>query len=422
MSATAYVGARLIDGTDREPIDGASVVVDKGRVAYSGPTARAPRRTGEVAIDVSGLVIMPGLVDCHLHLSGIRVPDSLAWTLEPNEQKAMLSVGQAYRLVTAGVTTACDVSRNGAHLRALIDAGEIPGPRVVPCGPGISRTGGFNVDSNGLPPDLVQASHPYGVVADGPDAVRRTVRELIRYGARCIKVWATGPVTLRSPADSGQELTAAELATVVEEAHCVGIPVQAHAESLAGSRAALEAGVDINVHGEAMDDACLDLMQRGGRTLLPTLNIGAVDADPYDYGGMLPPPDLQGYPGDSPEEQMEQRIRAVFRGARSAGVRIAVGSDTFCEHVMPYGDSSLREVAALVDYGMSEMEALSAATRAGAQALGLIHETGTLEPGKSADLLVLRQDPLQDIKALKRENILMVLKGGEVVLRSPELH
>ncbi len=404
---TVYRGATLIDGTGAEPIRDSVLAVQGGSVVHAGPEAGYHAAPDETVVDLSGLVVIPGLIDCHAHLRGTSSRGVVNWVLEPNLLQAIVSVAQARSMLDHGFTTIRDISRYGPHLRTAITRGVIPGPRIVACGLGLSRSGGHG-DAHDLPRDVVLAGHPSAVLADGPDELRRATRGLIRDGADYIKIWVTGGGHWERDRETDQHYDLEEIATVVREAKAVGLSVAAHAESLAGIKDSLRAGVDTIEHGEELDDECIELMKRSGAILVPTLQLFEKllkdVAPPYRPG-------LEDLPGDTLADKEMYRIAENFRMARVAGIPIAVGSDSY-PRTLPFGEPALNEVWALVAAGSSPMEALVSATSVGARALGLSETTGSLVRGKTADFIVLQEDPLEDIRHLALENILMVVQGG----------
>ncbi len=416
----ALTGVRLIDGRGGDPVERAVVVIEGERIVAVGPQTEVPREPDARVVDADGATVMPGIVDAHCHLGGNSYPDETNWVLEPDRFQAIASAAQARALLHHGVTSVRDISVNGPHLRRAIEAGLVEGPRTVPCWRGLSRTGGHG-DAPGLPRDLVRSSHPWGLVADGPEEVRRAVREVVKNGARCVKVWASGGGLHENEPEDLKHYSLEELRVIVEEASYVRIPVAAHCESAETARDAVEAGVWSIEHGEELDDATIARMAERGVSLVPTLTLlvqwaswskefGGYYGRPYVPGEEEVPKDR-----DATVDLLRARLAENLMRAREAGVRIGVGSDSYCTGLTPYGEQTLREVRALVEAGLTEMEAVVAATRAGAEILRIEDETGTLEPGKAADLIVLRSDPLTDISALREEEMLLVLKQGRVV-------
>ncbi|HZD18773.1 MAG TPA: amidohydrolase family protein [Actinomycetota bacterium] len=417
---TALVGITLIDGTGREPTEGATIVTDGSTIAEVGPGSDVSLDPDTRVLDVSGATVMPGIIDAHCHLGGASFPDEDNWVLEPDTYQAIASVAQAGAMLRHGVTSVRDISVNGPHLRKATREGLIDGPRITPCWRGLSRRGGHG-DAAGVSPEMVRTSHPWGIVADGPDEVRKAVREVIKNGGECIKVWATGGGLHENEPEDVQHYSFEELRIIVEEANYVRVPVAAHCECASAARDAARAGVWSIEHGEDLDEETIDLMARKGISLNPTLvllrkwvelsaEFGGYYGKPYIPGGGELPKDKE-----SLLELHHRRLSANLMAAKEAGVRIGVGSDAFCTGLTPFGQQTLDEVKALVAAGMSEMEAIVAATRSGSEILRIDDVAGTIETGKSADVVVLRENPLEDIARLSEPNMLMIVKEGRIV-------
>jgi len=416
----ALVGVRLIDGTGADPVEDAVVVIEGSTIAAAGRAATVPVASDTPVVDASGATVMPGIIDAHCHLGGNSHPDEDSWVLQPDRYQAIASVAQARALLDHGVTSVRDISVNGTHLRQAIRDRLIDGPRIVPCWRGLSRRGGHG-DASGVTPEMVRASHPWGLVADGVDEVRRATREVIRNGSLCIKVWASGGGLSENDPEDAQHFSLAELRVIVEEANYVHLPVAAHCECRSAARAAVEAGVWSIEHGEDLDEETMARMAELSVSLNPTLVLLMTWASlSSDFGGHYGKPHIPGG-GPVPADKqamlrlLHQRLSANLLAARDAGVRIGVGSDSFSTDLTPYGRQTLQEVHALVGAGLSEMEALVAATRSGAEILRIADVTGTIEPGKAADLVVLAGNPLDDISALDADVMLMIVKQGSLV-------
>jgi len=415
----AIARVTIIDGTGGDPVeDGVLVVGSDGLIADVGRSATVELASGIRRVDADGATLLPGLIDCHCHLGGVSYPDEDMWVLEPDRYQAIASVFQAGEMLRHGVTSARDISVNGPHLKKAIRSGLIEGPRLVPCWRGLSRTGGHG-DGLLMSEDAVRRSHPWGIVADGPDQVRWAVREAAKNGAEAIKVWASGGGLQENEPEDAQHYSLEELRVIVEEAAYVRIPVIAHAESRSSARDAVAAGVWSIEHGEDLDEETVTQMAARGVFLDPTLVLlrkwfeWQTESGPYGSGTPYVPGG-----GNLPSDVNE--LRTLFRArqsrnllaARDAGVRIAVGSDSYNTTMTPYGEQTLAEVQALVDAGLTAMEAIVAATQHGAMSLRIESKTGSLERGKAADFIVLDGDPLTDISVLAEPNMLAIAKSG----------
>ncbi|MDA8323608.1 MAG: amidohydrolase family protein [Actinomycetota bacterium] len=413
-------GVTLIDGSGRDPVQNAVVVIEGGTIVAAGPGVEVRADPDSRVLDVAGATIMPGIIDAHCHLGGASFPDEDHWVLEDDRYQAIASAAQARRMLQHGVTSVRDISVNGTRLRTAIAKGLIDGPRIVACWRGLSRRGGHG-DARGVPADMVRASHPWGHVADGEAEVRAGVREVVKQGGECVKVWASGGGLHDNEPEDVQHYTLAELRVIVEEANYAKVPVAAHCECASAARDAAEAGVWSIEHGEDLDEETIALMAANGISLDPTLVLLTEWLEQTSlFGGPYGKPYIPGVTDlpDDPEEVRRMHhahLSANLMAAKNAGVRIGVGSDSYCTDLTPFGPQTLNEVHALVRAGLTEMEALVAATRSGAEILRIEDRVGTIEPGKVADLLVLTENPLDDIANLSQPNMAMIFSGGRLV-------
>lgn len=406
MTKIAFVDGVLIDGTGSEPLEKSLVLIEDEKIKYVGQKIHID--SDYEIVDISGMTIMPGLIDTHVHFGGALSPSDINWILEPTLQKAVVSVSQAEACLEHGITTVGDISRNGTYLRDMIDKGIIKGPRTITCGLGLSRTGGHG-DTHSLPFDYVQESHPWAICVDGKENLRHAVRRIIRTNPDMIKIWATGGGVWRLERKTDQHYSFEEIQVVVEEANYLGLPVRAHCESLEGAKDCCKAGVYSIEHGQELDDECLSLMMEKDITLVPTMQFF------YEWFTEYEPPYrsiLDKFPGKTIAEKELNRTIANFQAAKDAGIRIVVGSDSFCSQLTPYGEYSLKEIHAINKSGLSPMETIVAATRSGADMLKVSGITGTLEENKYADLIVLEKSPLEDIENIKKENMTIIMKNG----------
>jgi imidazolonepropionase-like amidohydrolase len=363
--------------------------------------------------------MIPGLIDAHCHLGGANFPDENDWVLEDDRYQAMTAVAQGERMLRHGITSVRDISVHGLHLRKAIRAGFIEGPRIVGCWRGLSRTGGHG--DAGVPADIVRSSHPWGIVADGVEEVRKVTREIVKNGSMCIKVWASGGGLHENDPEDAQHYSYEELRVMVEEASLVKLPVCAHCECDSSALDAARAGVWSIEHGEDLGEETVALMAERGISLVPTLELLSQWFEWSGEGGHYGNIYVPGGGDDLPTDK--DSLRAIHRSrlsqnmlnARDAGVRIGLGSDSFCTTLTPYGEQSLHELHDLVSFGLSPMEALVAGTRSAAEILKVEAVTGTLEKGKSADLLLLKRSPLEDITCVVEPEMLLIMKEGELV-------
>lgn len=258
----ALKGGILIDGTGKDPIEKSLVLIDGQKIAYAGPDKEiAPEY--EVK-DISGNVVMPGLIDTHLHFCGNLSADDTDWVLEPLYQKAVCSVAQAREALEHGLTSVGEISRFGIDLRNMIEQGVIPGPRVITTGLGFCRTAGHG-DSHKLPLEYNDASHPWAERVDGPWDLRKAIRRRIRENPDAIKIWATGGGIWRLERKADQHYCFEEIKAVVDEASMVGLPVWAHCEGYSGTLDSARAGVSCIIHGQELNEETLDIMKEKDR-------------------------------------------------------------------------------------------------------------------------------------------------------------
>jgi len=396
--------ARVIDGTGRPPLERASVLVEDGRIVEVGSGVEFVGSTGEGTIDVQGRTLMPGLIDAHAHLSsdvfrspGFGPPPALHGELpRPRELGYFILAKTARVMLAAGITTVRDVGSyddEAIALREAVRLGIVEGPRILSCG------------------RIISATAPGGAIfgtmyreSDGPDDMRKAVREQLRRGADYVKLMATGARSVLAEDPEPAQMTAPELAAIVDEAHRLGVRVAAHVEGLEGARLAVLEGVDTIEHGLSLhrEPALLAAMAERGIVLVPTLSTFHDLAERFtdDF-----PPALV----EQARRQLEEAY-ATLVAARDAGVTIAMGHDSG-----PPGDNAI-ELARMVDGGLPVLEGIRAATSGSATALGLSPSVGTVTPGAVADLIVVDGDPLVDVRVLcAPERIWMVVQGGNVV-------
>jgi len=384
---------QLIDGTGAAPVAGQSVVIEGSKVSWIGPTQSAPAFTPERVIDGGGRTLLPGLINAHVHLCNDGAPDLFAQVMGDSIPLATLRAARNARLtLESGVTTVrdCGAANNIViELGRAIADGLIDGPRVRAAGRVITMTGGHG--------------HFIGREADGPDAVRQATRAEIKEGADFIKVMATGGVLTPGVDPGNTALQLDELRVVADEAHNSGRRVTTHAIGNAGIKNALHAGIDSIEHGFYLDDEALDLAVSQGTFLVPTLiAIASIIDNGVDAG-------VPAWVVAKAAEQAEAN-RAGFKAAVDSGMKVAAGTDAGTPFNRHY--DMAREMAMMVRFGLTPMQAITAATRNSAENLDVLHSVGTIEVGKLADLLLVDGDPSVDIESMSR--VVLVTKDGTV--------
>lgn len=376
------------------------ITIDGDTIVAIGSAGTVSIPDGAAVIDLSEHTVLPGLIDMHGHLTGdhrFHGYGSLAISI-PRE--TLYGVLNARKTLNAGFTTLRNVGASGysdVALRDAINDGEIDGPRLRVSGPALGITGG-HCDNNLLPSQYDDQAEG---VADGPWAVRAKVREIIKYGADMIKFCATGGVLSKGDSVGGQQYTLEEMQALVDEAHMHGRKVAAHAHGPEGIRTAIVAGVDSIEHSSLIDDEGIRLAKKHGTYLVMDIYNDTFILQHGAEVGMLP---------ESLEKEREigQLQRDNFAKAFKAGAKMAFGSDG---GVYPHGDNG-KQFAYMVQYGMSPMQSVQAATVHAAELLGWPDKVGAIEVGRYADIIAVRGDPLADVTLL--ENVVFVMKGGTV--------
>jgi imidazolonepropionase-like amidohydrolase len=404
----AFTGVRLLDGRSPDAVaDGILVVASDGTIAASGPVGSVDVPGDASLIDGGGWTLVPGLIDCHVHLTGAHEPlhDMVVLSATDYVVRA-LTVGREY--LESGVTTVRDAGGATAGVKRAFASGSMPGPRTQVSVGFLSQTGGHGdgwtpsgTDLNGIfPPDL-----PSGI-CDGVEECRRVARTQIRAGADWLKVMATGGVYSVTDSPEAAQFTVDELRVFVDEAEAAGIHgVLAHAEGTRGIRNALRAGVRSIEHGDLVDDESIDLMLDRDVPLVPTFLIVAEMLRPDRVEtGVTPPWAVEKI------RTMMGRQRETFREAVRRGVRVAMGTDGMAGSHLP------AELALMVEAGLDPFTSLRAATTEAARLLDLDETAGTLEPGKTADLILVAGDPLADPDLWRDPaRIVLVAQAGRIV-------
>jgi imidazolonepropionase-like amidohydrolase len=395
----------LIDGVSAAPKRNQIIVIRGNRIESVGDASTQKLPDGARVIDLSGATVLPGLIDAHTHIllhgeesaEGGYDVQLLKETLAYRAARATVA---ARRALEQGFTTIRDVDTEGAGysdvgIKRAIDEGYIPGPRMFVVTRAISSTGGYPLE--GYAPEVVV---PKGVqIADGPVETRKAAREQLEHGADWIKVYMTHRswVDAKGNLVSQPTFTVEELRAIVDEAHGWGKKVACHAYGGIGLRRALDGGCDSIEHGLDLDDAAIAQMLKQGTWLCPTMAV-------Y-YQGWEP----EGTPGGKRDRQRVAVHGPSLQRAIKAGVKIAFGSDA---GGFPWDQPIAQEFARMVEFGMTPMAAIQAATSRAAQMLGMVGELGVVAPGAYADMVAVVGDPLKDVKVLER--VSFVMKDGKV--------
>ena len=396
---------RMVDVLAGRLVERPVVVITDGRISAVGTAgAQQPSiRADWKRIDLPGKTILPGLIDMHVHLdanpryggyTGLQFTDQF-WTVQ--------GVANAKAMLDAGFTTVRNVgSDNYADVayKQAIEEGLIAGPRIVPAAHALSATGG-HCDQTYLPPSFEAKGKAVG---DGPQELRTRVREQRKYGAEVIKVCATGGVFSRNTEPGQQQLSEEELRAIADEAHQWGLRVAAHAHGAAGIKAAIRAGIDTIEHASLVDAEGIRLAVERKQPVWFSMDIFNTDYTQAEgrKNGVLED-NLR------KDREVAQIQRDNFRRAHAAGVKMVFGSDA---GVMPHGTAA-GQFRYMVEYGMTPIEAIQAATRNAAQALGRETDVGAIAVGRYGDIIAVDGDPLNDVPTL--QDVDVVIKGGVVV-------
>jgi imidazolonepropionase-like amidohydrolase len=391
----------MVDVTSGKVIDHPELVIVDHRITAVGVQGQVAEPAGAERVDLKGMTILPGLIDMHVHLAdepfwggynSLRFTDSF-W--------AVLGAKTTHDDLFAGFTTVRNVGSpnyDDVALMQAVDEGIIQGPRIIPATYLIGSTGG-HCDENEFPPSL-DAHSP--ALADTPDEGRKMVRKLRKYGAQVIKICATGGVFSHGDTPGAQQMTLETMKAIVDEAHMAGLKVAAHAHGASGIRDAILAGVDTIEHASLVDDEGIKLALSHGTYF-------GMDIYNTDYT------QAEGKKNGVPEENMKKDRdigeiqRQNYRKALKAGVKMIFSTDA---GIYPHGMNA-KQLATMVRYGATPLQAIQSATVTSAEALGRPGDVGTLAVGRYGDIVAVKGDPLSDVTLL--ENIPVVIKGGDVV-------
>jgi imidazolonepropionase-like amidohydrolase len=393
----------LIDGNGGDPVRGATVVVEGETIAAVNRDGAIPR--GAEVIDAGEMTVMPGMIDCHVHLSAERFsPNVLLMT--PYSLAVARCLHNARRTLEAGFTMLRDAGMTPRGVKQAIDQGLFPGPRLRVAVGILSQSGGHGDQTmpNGAHIMSEAPDMPSGV-CDGIEGVRRKTREMLRAGADQIKVCTSGGVLSPNDEPGATGFSPEEIATIVYEARAAGRTVMAHAQATQGIKNAVLGGIASIEHGIYLDEETIHEMKQRGTFLVPTLvaPVWVLRNAEQNPGSM---PD---YAVRKTHEVLKAHKDSISM-AIAAGVKVAMGTDS---GVGPHAVNA-EELQLMVECGMTPMQAIVATTKTAAECVNLGHLTGTLEPGKRADLLGVDGDPLADIRVLQeQERLALIMKDGQ---------
>ena len=395
---TLIRAGHLLDVHTGKLLDAQTIVVSGDRIASIAATSSTAANPGDTVVDLGPLTVLPGLIDVHTHITGNPDFDPYKELTGTDAKDAINGVVNARTTLLAGFTTIRNVGASGyvdVDLRDAVDAGQVPGPHMQVSGPPLGITGG-HCDENLLP---IRYHLTGDGVADGIAAVQQKVRQNIKYGVDVIKICATGGVLSKGDNLQASQYTLEEMKAIAADAHRLGLKVAAHAHGAQGILWASEAGIDSIEHGSFIDAAGIAELKKNGTYLVPTLYL----EDWMMEFGHLPP---------FYQQKMKDAIAVAkpnIRRAYEAGVKIALGTDAA---VYPHGLNAHEVEVYVRDLGMTPLAAIQSATLNGADLMGWTDRTGSLDPGKWADIIAVDGNPLADVKLL--QDVKFVMKSGVV--------
>ena len=409
MTVTLIHNGLLIDGHGGDPIANGAVLVEDNKILEVGKAAAITAPSGAETIDARGGAILPGFIDTHVHIK-FQISDLRTMMGTPFSYNFYNAAAYMKNTINAGVTSVRDAGGADLGMKKAVADGLIVGPRMQISIAVLGITGGH---TDGWMPSGMRADifMPYpGMpdgICDGVEEVRKKVREVLRAGADIIKICSTGGVLSPTDDPNFTQFSIAELEAIVEEGRFRnGVKVMSHAQGTEGVKNAVLAGIHSIEHGIYLDDEVIGLMKDRGTYLVPTLIAPVAVVEISEASGIMPDYALR-----KAKDSLEAH-RESIANAHKAGVKIAMGTDA---GVMPHG-TNLRELGLMVDIGMDPMEVLQSTTKVAAECLGWDDRLGVLEPGKLADIVVTKTDPLADIRSLENvDNIGLVMQNGKVL-------
>jgi len=394
----------LIDGISNEPKKSMTIVVEKNKITAVQTGYSSPGQ-GDKSIDLKTKTVTPGWIDMHVHFESETKKGAVADKfIENPADVAFQSIKYATITLMAGFTTVRDLGGSGVNvsLRNAINKGMVVGPRMFTAGKSIATTGGHADPTNGYRKDLMGDPGPKEGVINGPEDAYKAVRQRYKEGSDLIKITATGGVLSQAKDGANPQFTEEEVKAIVTAAKDYGYKVSAHAHGAEGIKRAIRGGVNSIEHGTFMDDEGMELMKKYGAWLVPTITAGKATADsakiPGYYTDIVTPKALATGP----------QVQATFANAYKAGVKIAFGTDA---GVFQHGKNWM-EFGYMIEAGMPAMEAIKAATINAADLLGQKDKLGSIEVGKTADVVAVDGDPLTDSTVFGK--VVFVMKDGVV--------
>ncbi|MGN6451792.1 MAG: Xaa-Pro dipeptidase [Steroidobacteraceae bacterium] len=399
-ATTVVTAARMVDVLAGRVVERPQILITDERITSVGRQGD-PVPADAKRVDLGTRTVLPGLIDMHVHLTSDPLYSGYRELQFTDAFWMTVGVANARRTLESGFTTVRNVGSSNyddVGLKQGIEKGYIEGPRIVPATYAIGSTGG-HCDATEFPPSITS---PSTQIANSPDEYRALVRTVHKYGAEIIKVCMTGGVLSKGDSVGAQQLSPDEIKAIVDEAHRLGLRVAVHAHGTAGINDALRAGVDTIEHASLADSESFALAKKHGAWF---------DMDIYNDDYLLAEGEKNGVFPESlaKEKVIGRKQRENFRAAHAAGVKMLFGTDA---GVYPHGQNA-RQFAKMVEWGMTPMEAIQAATRNAAEALDRTADVGAIAPGRYADLIAVDGDPLSDVRVL--ESVAVVMKGGQIV-------